>query len=76
MSITAYPSNSYTPRRFWAEHREASLNWLALGILLAAWNVSNNDPAESSATSAADHAPKSTPEVSVRTRWTRESVPG
>jgi hypothetical protein len=24
-------------------HREASLNWLALGMLLAAWNASNND---------------------------------
>jgi hypothetical protein len=24
--------------------REASLNWLALGLLLAAWNVSNDDP--------------------------------
>ena len=28
---------------FWAEHREASLNWLALGLLLAAWNASDND---------------------------------
>jgi hypothetical protein len=25
--------------------REASLNWLALGLLLAAWNVSSDDPA-------------------------------
>ena len=31
------------PRRFWSEHREASLNWLALGLLLAAWNASDND---------------------------------
>jgi hypothetical protein len=31
--------------QFWAEHREASLNWLALGLLLAAWNASDNDPA-------------------------------
>ncbi len=28
---------------FWAQHREASLNWLALGLLLAAWNASDND---------------------------------
>jgi hypothetical protein len=28
---------------FWAQHREASLNWLALGLLLAAWNTSDND---------------------------------
>jgi hypothetical protein len=31
--------------RFWAQHREASLNWLALGLLLAAWNASDNDAA-------------------------------
>jgi hypothetical protein len=30
---------------WWAGHREASLNWLALGLLLAAWNVSDNAPA-------------------------------
>ena len=28
---------------WWAQRREASLNWLALGVLLAAWNASNND---------------------------------
>jgi hypothetical protein len=28
---------------WWCHHREASLNWLALGLLLAAWNVSDND---------------------------------
>jgi len=36
---------------FWAEHREASLNWLALGLLLAAWNVTN-DPESNSETRA------------------------
>jgi hypothetical protein len=30
---------------WWAQHREASLNWLALGLLLAAWNASDNDSA-------------------------------
>jgi hypothetical protein len=30
---------------WWAQHREASLNWLALGLLLAAWNASDNDAA-------------------------------
>jgi hypothetical protein len=30
-------------RKFWSEHREASLNWLAFGLLLAAWNASDND---------------------------------
>ncbi|HXC22715.1 MAG TPA: hypothetical protein VNV13_14615 [Steroidobacteraceae bacterium] len=27
--------------------REAALNWLALGLLLAAWNASNNDAGDS-----------------------------
>lgn len=27
---------------WWSQHREASLNWLALGVLLAAWNASDN----------------------------------
>jgi hypothetical protein len=31
---------------WWSQHREASLNWLALGLLLAAWNASDNDPAQ------------------------------
>jgi len=30
---------------WWSQHREASLNWLALGLLLAAWNASDNDAA-------------------------------
>jgi hypothetical protein len=30
---------------WWSQHREASLNWLALGLLLAAWNGSDDDPA-------------------------------
>ncbi len=28
---------------WWSQHREASLNWLALGLLLAAWNASDDD---------------------------------
>jgi hypothetical protein len=32
-----------TPREFWSKNREASLNWLALGLLLAAWNASDNE---------------------------------
>jgi hypothetical protein len=27
------------PSNLWSQHREASLNWLALGLLLAAWNA-------------------------------------
>jgi hypothetical protein len=29
----------------WASHREATMNWLALGLLLAAWNASDSRPA-------------------------------
>jgi hypothetical protein len=29
----------------WGTWREASLNWLALGLLLAAWNAADNDAA-------------------------------
>jgi hypothetical protein len=31
---------------WWVQYREASFNWLALGLLLAAWNASDNDAAE------------------------------
>ncbi|MGB6309427.1 MAG: hypothetical protein WBF89_16705 [Steroidobacteraceae bacterium] len=27
---------------WWSQRREARLNWLALGVLLAAWNASDN----------------------------------
>ena len=30
------------PHEFWSLHREASLNWLALGLLLAAWNAADD----------------------------------
>jgi hypothetical protein len=35
----------YLDGSFWSARREASLNWLALGLLLAAWNASDNDAA-------------------------------
>ena len=42
--------STFTPGRssasFWSSRREASLNWLALGLLLAAWNASDNDAAK------------------------------
>ena len=28
---------------WWMQHREATLNWLALGMLLAAWNATDED---------------------------------
>jgi hypothetical protein len=30
------------PSVLWTQHREASLNWLALGLLLAAWNAADD----------------------------------
>jgi hypothetical protein len=38
---------------FWSTTREATLNWLALGLLLAAWNASDNDATGNSAVAAA-----------------------
>jgi hypothetical protein len=38
---------SATPRKFWSQYREASLNWLALGLLLAAWNSSEDEGTQS-----------------------------
>jgi hypothetical protein len=31
---------------FWTSRREAALNWLALGMLLAAWNASDSESAQ------------------------------
>ncbi len=32
---------------WWMQHREATLNWLALGMLLAAWNATDEDTPQS-----------------------------
>jgi hypothetical protein len=37
----------HKPRTFWSQHREVSLNWLALGLLLAAWNAADHDDSKS-----------------------------
>ena len=39
------PWQSGAKQTWWSQHREASLNWLALGVLLAAWNASENETA-------------------------------
>jgi hypothetical protein len=41
MSHTTLRHNC-SPGAFWTLRREATLNWLALGLLLAAWNASDN----------------------------------
>lgn len=43
---TIRPAPFDGPRKFWSEYREASLNWLALGLLLAAWNAVDGDTPE------------------------------
>jgi hypothetical protein len=43
MSPTTLRHNR-SPSAFWTLRREAALNWLALGLLLAAWNASDNAP--------------------------------
>jgi hypothetical protein len=48
MAITTL-SPSRPAASFWSARREASLNWLALGLLLAAWNASDNDAATTDA---------------------------
>jgi len=37
------------PRAFWMDNREACLNWLAFGLLLAAWNAAGDDTANARA---------------------------
>jgi hypothetical protein len=38
---------------FWSARSEASLNWLALVLLLAAWNASDNDAPDNARRSTA-----------------------
>ncbi len=49
---------------WWSQHGEASLNWLALGLLLAAWNATDNDSAAQ--TRRRPQALRAYPSVSVR----------
>ena len=53
------------PASFWSSRREASLNWLALGLLLAAWNASSDNDAVPS-TRPRPEALRGYPYVSVR----------
>jgi hypothetical protein len=62
-----YPAGS-----FWSARREASLNWLALGLLLAAWNASDNDVAADARRKPA--ALRGYPYVSVRAVHRASSV--
>jgi hypothetical protein len=43
--ITSAPMHFQPRTTLWVTYREATLNWLALGLLLAAWNAADNDVA-------------------------------
>jgi hypothetical protein len=45
MSST-FSSKDRSAGEFWCSRREATLNWLALGLLLAAWNASGNSASD------------------------------
>jgi hypothetical protein len=47
-----------SPGPFWTLRREATLNWLALGLLLAAWNASDNGAPDHDAAPTARHRPE------------------
>jgi hypothetical protein len=59
-NISAQQSPSRTA--FWSCRREATLNWLALGLLLAAWNASDNGAAVSARRSDASTSETRRPE--------------
>jgi hypothetical protein len=59
MSKTAVPQNRTAGSgTFWAMRREASLNWLALGLLLAAWNSTDRNTADHDGSTAARRRPE------------------
>jgi hypothetical protein len=51
---------------FWAVRREATLNWLALGLLLAAWNATDNDGGSVAQLAPRPEALRAYPYISVR----------
>jgi len=59
------------PRAFWMHNREASLNWLAFGLLLAAWNAAGDDASNAGARPEALRGYSS---VSVRAAVTKAST--
>lgn len=65
MSHTTLRHNR-SPGAFWTLRREASLNWLALGLLLAAWNASDNDAATAADARRRPEALRGYPYVTVR----------
>jgi hypothetical protein len=48
-----------SPSAFWTLRREATLNWLALGLLLAAWNASDNSAPDKDGAAGVHRRPES-----------------
>jgi hypothetical protein len=65
MISTPVPAHARRTIPLWTLSREATLNWLALGLLLAAWNTSYNDVPESELKSRPDSL-RGYPYISVR----------
>lgn len=63
--MTITPQPNCRPGSLWVTRREASLNWLALGLLLAAWNASGSNDAAANTRRRPD-ALRAYPYVSVR----------
>ena len=57
------PLSKSSPEPFWSTRREAALNWLALGLLLAAWNASDNEVAGNTAIATATTNAQRRPET-------------
>ncbi len=45
MSYPSARSSCIKTSEPWSDHRESSWSWLAIGVLLAAWNACDDDPA-------------------------------
>ena len=65
MISTPEPAHGRHSIPLWTLSREATLNWLALGLLLAAWNASYNDAPEIEPKSRPDSL-RGYPYISVR----------
>ena len=51
---------------WWSQHRDTSLNWLAFGVLLAAWNAADDGTAASGSAPRRPQELRGYPTVSVR----------
>ncbi|HEY3850336.1 MAG TPA: hypothetical protein VGL87_05170 [Steroidobacteraceae bacterium] len=63
------------PSALWTQRREASLNWLALGLLLAAWNAVDDPSSKGPPPRARPEPLRAYPYVTVRS-MARISIKG